>query len=250
VSRYQPRHVVHTAAPSSPGRDPDEVGAWSRAVLWLILVACVGGAGAAASILVLAERDRAVERAEIADVSPEDADAAADVPLVERPERPVNAPAPQALAPSPAVYVEIPAIGVRSDLEALDLGEDGALRAPTDYDVAGWFAAGTAPGSAGPAVIAGHVDSTDGPAVFYRLDELGAGDEVLVGREDGQVVRFVVTDVQRHPKDAFPADAVYGPVPGAELRLVTCDGVFDRAAGSYHDNLVVFAVAADRPQLG
>ncbi len=177
------------------------------------------------------------------------ANAPTEIPDVQRPRRPENAPGPALLTPAPPLYVEIPAIGVRSDLEALGMGEDGTLQVPTTYETAGWFAAGTQPGQPGPAVIAGHVDSTAGPAVFYQLDQLVAGDVILVGREDGVVVHFVVTDVQRHPKDAFPADAVYGPVPRAELRLITCDGAFDRSAGSYRDNLVVFAIAADTPAL-
>ena len=34
---------------------------------------------------------------------------------------------------------------------------------------------------------------------------------------------------------------MFGPVPEAALRLITCAGDFDRARGSYRDNLVVFA---------
>ena len=45
----------------------------------------------------------------------------------------------------------------------------------------------------------------------------------------------------RYAKDAFPTHEVYGPTPGAELRLITCGGEFDRAARSYRDNVVVYA---------
>jgi hypothetical protein len=66
--------------------------------------------------------------------------------------------------------------------------------------------------SPGPAVIVGHVDSRRGPAVFHRLGELEAGDEVVVRRADGSQVRFVVQRLERWPKDAFPTEAVYGTV--------------------------------------
>ena len=56
-------------------------------------------------------------------------------------------------------------------------------------------------------------------------------------------MRFAVTRVEQYPKDAFPTAAVYGPVPGPELRLITCGGTFDRQAGSYRDNIVVYATA-------
>ncbi|GAA3233316.1 class F sortase [Dactylosporangium siamense] len=60
-------------------------------------------------------------------------------------------------------------------------------------------------------------------------------------REDGSRAVFTVRRVERHPKDAFPTDAVYGPVNHAGLRLITCGGEFDRATGHYRDNVVVFA---------
>jgi Sortase domain len=145
------------------------------------------------------------------------------------------------LAPSPPVTLSIPALGVSSALERLGVREDGTLAPPADYGQAGWFAGGVEPGQPGPAVIAGHVDSRTGPAVFYRLGELTAGDVVEVERADGSTVTFRVTDVAEHPKDAFPTEAVYGPVPGSELRLVTCTGVFDDDTGHYVSNLVVFA---------
>jgi sortase (surface protein transpeptidase) len=139
------------------------------------------------------------------------------------------------------VAVEVPSIGVRSGLVDLHLDRQGALKAPADYGTAGWFVDGPQPGQPGPAVIAGHVDSTDGPAVFYRLAEMAAGDEVTVNRQGAAPVRFAVTRVEQYPKDAFPTAAVYGPVPGPELRLITCGGTFDRHAGSYRDNVVVYA---------
>ncbi len=147
----------------------------------------------------------------------------------------------QAAAPT---RVRLPAIGVRSSLVRLGVDEERVLVPPADFGRAGWFAAGPAPGETGPAVIAGHVDSTDGPAVFFRLGELAPGDEVLVDRADGTTARFRVRSVDRYPKDAFPTDQVYGPTPRAELRLITCGGEFDAGERSYRDNVVVTAVLA------
>ena len=141
------------------------------------------------------------------------------------------------------VRVRVPAIGVDSELLRLGTDAAGVLVPPDDPDRAGWFPGAAVPGNVGPAVVAGHVDSVEGPAVFARLRELGPGDEVVVDREDGTTAHFTVTGVGRHPKDDFPTEAVYGPTPRAELRLVTCGGDFDRSRGSYEDNVVVFARA-------
>lgn len=138
-------------------------------------------------------------------------------------------------------HIAIPAIDVRSDLERLDRDSDGAITVPATWDAAGWYAPGVRPGQRGPAVILGHVDSQDGPAVFYRLRDLEHGDEVTVTRRDGSRVTFVVDRIERHAKTRFPTDDVYLPTAAPTLRLVTCGGTFDRDNGHYRDNLVVFA---------
>ena len=137
--------------------------------------------------------------------------------------------------------VRIPAIGVDSSLEDLTLGANGRLNAPVTYEQAGWYSDGVLPGEAGAAVIAGHVDSVSGPAVFYRLNELAAGDSITVLRGDVWVT-FRVINVEQYPKDQFPTERVYRPTPDAELRLITCGGQFNPGRLSYQDNIVVYAV--------
>jgi len=145
------------------------------------------------------------------------------------------------LAAAAPLRLQVPAIGVDSPLSSLGVDPTGALLPPADFRRAGWFGAGAVPGEIGPAVIAGHVDSYRGPAVFFRLDELSPGDEVLVQRADGTTARFTVSRVGRYPKSAFPTAEVYGPTPDAQLRLITCGGAFDRSRRSYVDNVVVYA---------
>ena len=142
---------------------------------------------------------------------------------------------------SKPVEVSIPAIGVRSRLVPLGLDAGGALQVPGDFARAGWYTGGPLPGEQGPAVIAGHVDSRSGPAVFYRLRDLEPGAEVRVRRADGVTLRFTVEGARRYPKTAFPTDTVFGAESAQVLRLVTCGGSFDAQRRSYRDNLVVEA---------
>lgn len=143
---------------------------------------------------------------------------------------------------APPVRVRVPSLDVDSALDALGRLSDGTLEAPPQWQVAGWFADGVNPGERGPAVIAGHVDSPMGPAVFADLDELGAGDRVEVDHEDGTTTTFEVDRTAVLPRDDFPTEEVYGPVPDAQLRLITCDGTYSAERG-YSDNLVVYATA-------
>jgi sortase (surface protein transpeptidase) len=77
--------------------------------------------------------------------------------------------------------------------------------------------------------------------VFFRLAELRSGDPVYIQRSDGSTVEFLVTSVRTYLKARFPTEAVYGPTPDAELRLITCGGAFDPAASHYLSNIVVYA---------
>jgi LPXTG-site transpeptidase (sortase) family protein len=137
--------------------------------------------------------------------------------------------------------LRVKAIGIDTPLETLRTGLDGELVPPKNFAKAGWYADGTAPGDTGPAVIAGHVDSRRGPAVFYKLREVQKGDRIEVVR-GGRTLTFTVTSTAWYPKKTFPTDEVYGPTPDRQLRLITCGGVFDHSLRSYKDNLVVYAV--------
>jgi sortase (surface protein transpeptidase) len=149
--------------------------------------------------------------------------------------------APAAASDATPERVSIPAIGVDAALEDLHRGSAGELDPPTGWDDAGWFSDGIVPGAVGPAVIAGHVDSPTSAAVFFRLDELVAGDEIHVAMSDGSTRTFTVDTTERASKSAFPTSDVYGTTPTPTLRLITCDGTFDTATGHYTDNLIVFA---------
>lgn len=156
---------------------------------------------------------------------------------------PLSAPAaaPAESGPAaPPTRVVVPALGIDSALIPLGTGPAGELDPPRSADVAGWFAGGAVPGQPGPAVLAGHVDSRDGPGVFYRLAELRPGERIDVQSADG-TTSFRVTSTEAIPKAEFPTDRVYGPTPVPELRLVTCGGVFDRQTGHYRSNVIVHA---------
>jgi LPXTG-site transpeptidase (sortase) family protein len=143
------------------------------------------------------------------------------------------------------VRLQIPAIALSASVIPLGLNGDGSLQVPTSYTETGWFTGGPEPGERGAAVIAGHVDSTSGPAVFYRLRALRRGDDITVVVKGSSVVHFTVTSLRQVPKTRFPTGLVYRRTTKPTLRLITCDGAFDQATGHYVDNLIVFAKLRD-----
>ena len=149
------------------------------------------------------------------------------------------------------VSVDIPSIGVTSRLLHLGLNADGTIQVPsvvTSANKAAWYKYSATPGQIGASIIEGHVDSDQGPAVFYRLGALRPGDTIDVTLADGVTAIFRVTGVREYTKSKFPAKAIYGATDYAALRLITCGGVFDYATGHYLSSTVVFAsLTASRP---
>ncbi|MFJ5033440.1 class F sortase [Streptomyces sp. NPDC088560] len=166
-----------------------------------------------------------------------------DAPATADPQRPRPQPTGPSLPRSAPTRLIIPKIDVDAPFTTLTIGADGKLQPPPadDTNLVGWYSKGVAPGERGTAIIAGHLDTTTSPAVFAGLDELEPGDEFTVERADGQDADFVVDDAKTFAKNEFPSERVYGDVPRAEARLITCTGPYDHAAKDYTDNLVVFA---------
>ena len=153
----------------------------------------------------------------------------------------ITAPPLKVVAQSTPVVLSIPAIHVVVAVSELGLNPDGTVQVPTDFQEPGWYRLGPSPGQEGSAVILGHVDSYQGPAVFFNLRSLTAGDLVDVTLADGVVAHFVVTAVAMYPKDQFPAQQVYGSHGHSQLQLVTCGGTFDSQTGHYLSNVVVYS---------
>ncbi|WP_037854278.1 class F sortase [Streptomyces sp. NRRL S-340] len=147
-----------------------------------------------------------------------------------------------ALPPSPPTRIRIPSIRVDAPLTGLGLTPSGSLDVPpaADKNLAGWYESGTTPGERGTAIVAGHVDNTQGPAVFYDLGALKKDSVIEVDRRDGGVAVFTVDAIEVYAAKDFPDKKVYGAAERPELRVITCGGGYSRATG-YQGNVVVFA---------
>lgn len=146
---------------------------------------------------------------------------------------------------SAPVRITIPSIGVSSELVDLGLDAAGVMETPQPVDKAGWFSPSPPPGIPGATVIAGHVTWDQEPMVFFELGELRPGDRVEVLRQDGATTIFEVTRIGSFPKSGFPTKAVYTQPERSELRLITCGGEYDEAAGRYLANVIVWARLVD-----
>lgn len=234
ASRYGPP----AARPARPARRVPPLAATLAAAGVLLAGIGLGGLTAPGSAVA---RTGYAETARPPSESPvrEPPDAAAEGPAPHRAD-----PAGSTRAtPGAAAGLRIPTIGVDIGLQQLALQADGELAPPSSAAQAGWYTGSAAPGEVGPAVVVGHVDSREGPGVFFRLKELQPGAAISLRRSDGRWVDYRVSAVDFFAKDAFPTERIYRPTPDPEVRLITCGGPFDYSTRNYRDNVVVYAAA-------
>lgn len=144
-------------------------------------------------------------------------------------------------AAAAAIAVHIPKLNLNQPLVDLHVQADQTLSVPTRFSDIGWWKGGPQPGAPGATVVAGHVTSRAGPAVFARLKDLADGDRIVVDRADKTSATFQVVGKSAFPRTDFPDQVVYRTGGKPSLHLVTCDGPFNSSLGQYPDNLVVFA---------
>lgn len=147
----------------------------------------------------------------------------------------------KSLASSVPLSLEIPAISLTAPISGVGQNSDGSMEVPSDPNMTGWYTLAPTPGEIGPAIIVGHVDSLNGPAIFWNLNKLKPGDLVNVKRQDGSTATFKVDKQEVFQQDNFPTDQVYGNIEHAGLRLITCSGEFNQFTRHYSHNIVVYA---------
>lgn len=141
------------------------------------------------------------------------------------------------------VLVRIPAIDVTAAVEYVGLTKDEKMENPSDWLDVGWYEKGPRPGERGSAVIAGHLDSYDGPAIFWDLKKLQPGDVIDVTDEHLAVRRFTVTSARQYEKGEAPLDEIFAKTGNDRLVLITCAGTWRRSAG-YDKRYIVYAQEA------
>ncbi len=142
--------------------------------------------------------------------------------------------------PGTPARISIPKIKVNTLVEHVGLDPVGNMDVPVDPFNTGWYKYGALPGENGNSVIAGHLDTKTGPAIFSRLHELRTGDEVIVTDNLGNNRTFKVYKVSVYSERGFPINTIFGSSNEAYLNLITCTGAFDEHFEDYTDRLVVF----------
>jgi LPXTG-site transpeptidase (sortase) family protein len=203
------------------------------------------GAGALVAVLVVTWSDGTPADASLALVMPAPtftalvaayADPVHDRTPLPPPALPPEPPVPTA----PPAMILIPSLDVHRPVEAVGLDGQGAMENTVNFWNAGWYKGGPVPSAPGDAVIEGHAGYPDAPLLFGRLQQLRAGDQIVVVLADGTRRLFLVDSLSIWPAGTSPPGMgePYGP---PRLTLLTCTGPFDANYKTYADRLAVEA---------
>jgi sortase (surface protein transpeptidase) len=146
------------------------------------------------------------------------------------------------LEKSEPIRIKIPSAKVNAPIKPVGQNPDKTMEVPPLFEnITGWYKLGPTPGEVGPAVIVGHVDTYEGPSVFFYLKEMKPGEIIEITRKNGKKIQFKVTALKQFSQDKFPTEEVYGNIDNAGLRVITCGGTFNEKTQRYSANTVVFA---------
>ena len=144
---------------------------------------------------------------------------------------------------APLARIRAPSVAIDAPVEVLGLDASGVMENPSGPEVVAWYRFSGRPGFGGNAVFAGHLDFAGyGPAVFWRLRELGPEDQVLIELEDGTRYVYTVLEARTYDVATAPVEEIVGPTALDMVTLITCAGKFDQRTKQYDQRLVVRAV--------
>lgn len=141
------------------------------------------------------------------------------------------------------VRLVIPSIEVDAAVQQVGLAPDnvGEMAVPTNFTDVGWYKHGVRPGMRGSAVMAGHFNGREvEEAVFYDLDELVVGDEVIAINAEETEMRFVVVRIETYDYDAPTTDVFVSDDEKVQLNLITCGGEWLAEKNVYDKRTVIF----------
>ena len=142
-------------------------------------------------------------------------------------------------------HLVIPKISVNAPFTVKQVGTDGQMPNPNGpedvayYDFSQWNDLGGTPGKGGNVVLAGHVDYIRyGPAVFWRLHELEAGDTIEIQMGNGTSATYKVEFNKQIEASAADWTPIVEATADESITLITCGGEF--SAGHYNNRQIIW----------
>lgn len=138
----------------------------------------------------------------------------------------------------------IPRIGVDATVNAFGLDSNLIPEVPRNGQEVAWYDWSSEPGTGSNAVLAGHV-TWSGAGVFYELDQLSSGDQILLRSGDGAELSYTVEETFLVDPNDPSSLAVMSPTDDDTITIITCVGTYSptggQFGGQYSDRRIVRA---------
>lgn len=136
----------------------------------------------------------------------------------------------------------IPSLGIDACVQRLGLDQNGAIGAPVNVHVAGWFTGSSRPGQRGLSILDGHNRGASSDGVFVNLHALKVGRRISIEQGNGEALEYVVRSVATHDREVTMERLYDGAARYPEaLGIITCAGDWDRAVATRSERVVVIA---------
>jgi sortase (surface protein transpeptidase) len=149
-------------------------------------------------------------------------------------------------------YLSIAALGI-NQARVVELGTKGAnnqLEDPQNIHDAGWYRDSALPGAPFNVEYAGlydgHNTGINQAGIFYHLDRLKPGDEIIIERGDGATFTYAVREVETPLLEEIDMSKMQKSIdPLTEgLNIISCGGEWDASRQTYTHRVTVRAVLA------
>ncbi len=142
----------------------------------------------------------------------------------------------------------LPTARIRADIVQVGRTPRGAIGAPDNPFVIGWYNVGAEPGEPGNAILAGHRDYEDidgnvGTGVCWELNRVKVGDQMII-RDAEQKIAWVyeVTEAATVDPNDSSAARYLAATDESVITLITCTGAFNPKTHTYSHRLVIVGV--------
>jgi len=114
------------------------------------------------------------------------------------------------------------------------------MQNPTGSDAVSWYSFEPLPNFGGNIFLAGHLQLSGSPAVFWNLENVHVGDRVVISAGAADFYYSVISVELETKADSL--HAVIDPVDRETVTLMTCAGTYIASTGDYTDRRIVRAV--------
>ena len=126
----------------------------------------------------------------------------------------------------------IPRIGVDATVNSFGLDSNFVPEVPRNGQEVAWYDWSSEPGTGSNAVLAGHV-TWGGAGVFYDLDQLSGGDQILLRSDDGTELSYTVEENFLIDPNDPSSLAVMAPTNDDTITVITCGGAYSPTGGQF-----------------